>query len=46
MNIRAGHGLIWLPGMGTQTIPFFAPNYRMRNAPWVRHVRTNPYYVG
>ena len=46
MDIRSGHGLIWLPGMGTQTIPFFAPSYRMRNAPWVRHVRPNPYYTG
>jgi type IV secretion system protein VirD4 len=47
MNIRSGHGLIWLPGMGTKTIPFFAPNYySLRNAPWVRHVRPNPYYSG
>jgi type IV secretory pathway TraG/TraD family ATPase VirD4 len=46
MDIRAGHGLIWLPGMGTETIPFFAPNYRMRRAPWVRDVRPNPYYAG
>jgi type IV secretion system protein VirD4 len=46
MNIRAGHGLIWLPGMGTRTIPFFAPNYYRRRAPWVSHVRPNPYYAG
>ena len=46
MNIRAGHGLIWLPGMGTRTIPFFAPNYYKRRAPWVQHVRPNPYYSG
>ena len=46
MDIRAGHGLIWLPGMGTRTIPFFAPNYYRRSAPWVPHVRPNPYYSG
>ena len=44
MNIRAGHGLIWLPGMGTQSIPFFAPDYRKRRAPWVQRVRPNPWY--
>ena len=36
MNIRAGHGLIWLPGMGTRTIPFFAPNYWKRRTPGSR----------
>jgi type IV secretory pathway TraG/TraD family ATPase VirD4 len=46
MDIRAGHGLIWLPGMGTRTIPFFAPNYYRRRASWVQHVRPNPYYSG
>jgi hypothetical protein len=46
MNIRAGHGLLWLPGMGTKSIPFFAPNYWMRSAPWVQAVRRNPYQSG
>jgi type IV secretion system protein VirD4 len=46
MDIRSGHGLMWLPGMGTRTIPFFAPNYYKRRAPWVPHVRPNPYYSG
>ena len=46
MNIRAGHGLIWVPGLGTKTIPFYAPNYHKRGAPWVRDVRPNPYYSG
>jgi type IV secretion system protein VirD4 len=43
MDIRSGHGLIWMPGMGTKTIPFFAPNYWKRRDPWVRRVRRNPY---
>jgi type IV secretion system protein VirD4 len=43
MDIRAGHGLMWLPGMGTSTIPFFAPNYWDRVAPWVAAVKPNPY---
>jgi hypothetical protein len=46
MNIRAGHGLMWLPGMGTSTIPFFAPNYWNRHAPWVKAVKSNPYQRG
>ena len=25
-NIRAGHGLAWVPGLGTKTIPDFAPD--------------------
>ena len=45
-NIRAGHGLAWVPGLGTKTIPYFAPNYFRRNAPWVREVRENPYRGG
>ena len=45
-NIRSGHGLAWVPGMGTQTIPFFAPNYFRRREPWVREVRSNPYRAG
>ena len=46
MNIETGHGLMWLPGMGTLTIPYFAPNYWNRTAPWVRRVRRNPYQGG
>ncbi|MBN8900944.1 MAG: hypothetical protein J0H57_07915, partial [Rhodospirillales bacterium] len=45
-NIRAGHGLAWVPGLGTRTIPYFAPNYFRRNAPWVREVRQNPFRGG
>jgi type IV secretion system protein VirD4 len=45
-NIRSGHGLAWVPGMGTKTIPFFAPNYFRRREPWVREVRPNPYRAG
>jgi type IV secretion system protein VirD4 len=44
--IRAGHGLMWLPGMGTRTIPFFAPNYWNREAPWVKMVKPNPLQRG
>jgi type IV secretion system protein VirD4 len=43
MNIETGRGLMWLPGMGTLTIPFFAPNYWNRRAPWVSRLRRNPY---
>jgi type IV secretion system protein VirD4 len=42
-DIRSGHGLMWVPGMGTITIPFFAPNYWNIQAPWVARVRKNPY---
>jgi hypothetical protein len=41
-DIKDGHGLCWVPGMGTSTIPFFAPNYWQRGEPWVRRVRKNP----
>jgi type IV secretion system protein VirD4 len=44
MDLQPGYGRMWLPGMGTRSIPFFAPNYwKYRSAPWVRHVRPNPY---
>jgi len=43
MDMRPGHGRIWLPGMGTSSIPFFAPNYWKRREPWVARVRPNPY---
>lgn len=43
MDMRPGFGRIWLPGMGTQSIPFFAPNYWKLRAPWVAAVRPNPY---
>ncbi len=46
MDIRPGHGLMWLPGMGTRSIPFFAPNYWKRRAPWVPRVKPNPYQSG
>ncbi|MBV9152698.1 MAG: type IV secretory system conjugative DNA transfer family protein [Alphaproteobacteria bacterium] len=47
MDLQPGYGRMWLPGMGTKSIPFFAPNYwKYRSAPWVRHVRPNPYRTG
>ncbi len=46
MDIGPGHGLMWLPGMGTRPIPFFAPNYWNRREPWVRRVKPNPYRQG
>src|SRR4051794_29194561 len=46
MDIQPGHGLMWLPGMGTRTIPFFAPNYWRIRAPWVQRVKPNPYRIG
>ena len=46
MDISPGHGLMWLPGMGTRSIPFFAPNYWKRRAPWVQRVKPNPYQSG
>ena len=47
MDLRPGYGRIWTPGMGTSSIPFFAPNYwKYRSAPWVRHVRPNPLRTG
>jgi type IV secretion system protein VirD4 len=45
-DIRAGHGLMWLPGMGVSTIPFFAPNFWQRNEEWVARVRRNPFHSG
>jgi hypothetical protein len=44
MNMRPGHGRIWVHGMGSRSIPFFAPNYWNRDAAWVRSVKPNPYY--
>jgi len=42
MDLEAGTGRIFIPGMGTRSIPFFAPNYWKRREPWVREVRRNP----
>ena len=41
-SIKDGHGLCFVPGMGTSTITFFAPNYWQFSEPWVRRVRKNP----
>lgn len=46
MNLKAGEGRIWLPGLGSESIPFFAPNYWMRSEPWVARVKHNPYRRG
>ena len=43
MDYAPGTGRIFIPGMGTRSIPFFAPNYWKRRAPWVAEVRPNPY---
>jgi type IV secretion system protein VirD4 len=42
-SLKNGHGRIWLPGMGADSIPFFAPNYWKRRAEWVKRVKPNPY---
>jgi type IV secretory pathway TraG/TraD family ATPase VirD4 len=42
-DIRAGHGLMWTPGSGTKTIPFFAPHYwNIESEPWAARVKPNP----
>ncbi len=46
MDIPNGHGRIWMPGLGTESIPFFAPNYWKQRAPWVARVKPNPYHKG
>jgi type IV secretion system protein VirD4 len=46
MDMAPGNGRIWLPGMGSESIPFFAPNYWWRRSPFVAHVRPNPYRQG
>jgi type IV secretion system protein VirD4 len=46
MDMEAGAGRIWVPGLGSQSIPFFAPNYWKRRAPWVARVKPNPYRKG
>jgi type IV secretion system protein VirD4 len=46
MSVENGHGRIWVPGEGTRSIPFFAPNYWKRRAPWVARVKPNPYQSG
>jgi type IV secretion system protein VirD4 len=33
MDLPLGHGRIWVPGMGSRSIPFFASNYWKRDAP-------------
>ena len=38
-DILAGHGLMWVPGMGTKTIPFYAPNWWDRDAEWAARVK-------
>ena len=43
MDMPLGHGRIWVPGMGSLSIPFFAPNYWRLRAPWVARVKPNPY---
>ncbi len=44
MDMEPGTGRLWLPGMGTRNIPFFAPNYwRIRSASsWVASRATKP----
>jgi type IV secretion system protein VirD4 len=42
-SLKNGHGRIWLPGMGADSVPFFAPNYWKRRAEWVKRVKPNPY---
>jgi type IV secretory pathway TraG/TraD family ATPase VirD4 len=46
MDMKPGEGRIWLPGMGTESIPFYAPNYWQRSAPWVNAVGRNPWRKG
>jgi type IV secretion system protein VirD4 len=46
MDLQNGHGRIWVPGMGSESIPFFAPPYWKRRAPWVARVKPNPYHRG
>ena len=46
MSLKLGHGFIWVPGEGELAIPFFAPNYWKRSAPWVARVKQNPYRLG
>jgi type IV secretion system protein VirD4 len=46
MSLKLGHGFIWVPGEGELAIPFFAPNYWKRSAPWVERVKQNPYRLG
>ena len=43
MDMEPGNSRVWLPGMGSESIPFFAPNYWWRRSPFVAHVRPNPY---
>lgn len=44
MDLPLGHGRIWVPGMGTRSIPFFAPNYWRRREPWTARVKPSPYH--
>jgi type IV secretory pathway TraG/TraD family ATPase VirD4 len=44
MDMRPGDGRLWRQGMGSRSVPFFAPNYWMLRAPWAAQVRENPYY--
>jgi type IV secretion system protein VirD4 len=43
MDMANGHGRLWVPGLGTASIPFFAPEFWNRQAPWVQRVKPNPY---
>lgn len=46
MDLKAGEGRIWLPGLGSESVPFYAPNYWQRREPWVARVKPNPYRRG
>ena len=48
MDLPPGHGRLWLPGMGTRSVPYFAPNYwkRRQGAEWVARVKKNPFRTG
>ena len=46
MDIKTGHGRIWVSGKGSKSIPFFAPEYWRRKERWVNDVKQNPYFKG
>ena len=46
MDMRPGDGRLFLQGMGSRSVPFFAPNYWKVRAPWAAQGESHPLFQG
>lgn len=46
MDMRPGDGRLFLQGMGSRSVPLFAPHYWRVREPWAARVGKNPLYQG